>query len=107
MLSDWKAPIEKSQSKLAELQKALDMTSKEQEAARLEEESAQPGFWDNQEAAQALLQKLTGLKASISTYQSLVSQQEDLQTLWELANEEQDEDLEPEIEQARDRKSVV
>jgi peptide chain release factor 2 len=47
-----------------------------------------------------LLQKLTGLKASISTYQSLVSQQEDLQTLWELANEEQDEDLEPEIEQA-------
>ena len=69
-------------------------------AARLEEESAQPGFWDNQEADQALLQKLTGLKASISTYQSLVSQQEDLQTLWELANEEQDEDLEPEIEQA-------
>ena len=47
-----------------------------------------------------MLQKLTGLKASISTYQSLVSQQEDLQTLWELANEEQDEDLEPEIEQA-------
>jgi peptide chain release factor 2 len=47
-----------------------------------------------------LLQKLTGLKASISTYQSLISQQEDLQTLWELANEEQDEDLEPEIEQA-------
>lgn len=46
-----------------------------------------------------MLQKLTGLKASISTYQSLVSQQEDLQTLWELANEEQDEDLEPEIEQ--------
>lgn len=47
-----------------------------------------------------MLQKLTGLKASISTYQSLVRQQEDLQTLWELANEEQDEDLEPEIEQA-------
>ena len=47
-----------------------------------------------------MLQKLTGLKASISNYQSLVSQQEDLQTLWELANEEQDEDLEPEIEQA-------
>ncbi len=47
-----------------------------------------------------MLQKLTGLKASISTYQSLISQQEDLQTLWELANEEQDEDLEPEIEQA-------
>ena len=47
-----------------------------------------------------MLQKLTGLKASISTYQSLISQQEDLQKLWELANEEQDEDLEPEIEQA-------
>lgn len=47
-----------------------------------------------------MLQKLTNLKASISAYQNLASQQEDLQTLWELANEEQDEDLEPEIEQA-------
>ena len=93
MLSDWKAPLEKALTKLHELQKALDMTWKEQEAARLEEAAAAPDFWDNQEAAQSLLQKLTQLKADISNYQTLASQQEDLQTLWELACEERRRNL--------------
>lgn len=66
----------------------------------MEEAAAAPNFWDDQEAAQKLLQKLTQLKAEISHFQTLAAQQEDAQTLWELACEEQDESLEPEIEHA-------
>ncbi|MBQ2887528.1 MAG: peptide chain release factor 2 [Firmicutes bacterium] len=98
MLADWKGPIEKAQDKLQELQKALDITGKEDEATRLEALTAEPGFWDDQEAAQGTLQKLTMLKAVISNYHSLSERLEDVHTLWELGTEEGDESLAKEVE---------
>lgn len=64
----------------------------------MEAQTAEPGFWDDQSAAQGVLQKLNQLKATINTYQELSGQLDDVQTLWELATEEADESLEKEIE---------
>lgn len=104
MLSDYKPLIEQAAAKLSELEAALNITQRTEEAARLEEQTAAPEFWDNQEAAQSTLQKLTQLKAVINNYNQLATQVDDVQTLWELATEENDESLEKEIE--RDFRAV-
>ncbi len=98
MLSDYKPLLEKAAEKLQELESALKIAQRTEEAARLEELSASPDFWENQEAAQATLQKLTQLKATINKFNELAEQVDDVQTLWELACEEDDESLEKEIE---------
>ena len=54
-------------------------------------------FWSDQEQAQKILQQMTDLKQSLSNYQALARQQEDLSTLWELAVEAEDETMEAEI----------
>lgn len=98
MLSDYKPLLEKTADKLAELKDALKIDQRTANAAQLEEESAQPGFWDDQDAAQGTLQKLTQLKVVINKYTELAERLDDVQTLWELACEEDDESLEKEID---------
>ncbi|MBQ3180657.1 MAG: peptide chain release factor 2 [Firmicutes bacterium] len=64
----------------------------------MEEQTTAPGFWDDQQAAQALLQKLNTLRAEINNYNQLTEALDDISTLWELATEEGDESLEKDIE---------
>ncbi|MGI5824545.1 MAG: peptide chain release factor 2 [Bacillota bacterium] len=97
MLNDWKSPIEKAKEKLTELGVALDIGGKSQEIADLEAATAEPGFWDDQDNAQKILQKITGLKNSVENYQNLSGSCEDLETLLEMALEEDDESMEGEI----------
>ncbi len=56
-----------------------------------------PGFWDDAEKAQALMRELKGLKDDIDGYASLQQAYEDIQTLLEMAYEENDPDMIPEI----------
>ena len=62
----------------------------------------EPGFWDNAEASQMKMKELKGLKDDMETYQSLVSQMEDMETMIEMGYEEQDPDLIPEIQEMLD-----
>jgi peptide chain release factor 2 len=57
----------------------------------------QEGFWEEREKAQRILQRMTNLKEKARKYHVLVTQFEDIKTLWELALEEDDESLEDEI----------
>ena len=69
----------------------------------LEEKSAAPGFWDDRDAAQAVLREATTLKAKVDRFTKVESKVEDAEVYWELAVEEDDESLEPEISaQCRD-----
>ena len=62
----------------------------------------EPGFWDNAEVSQMKMKELKGLKDDMETYQSLVSQMEDMETMIEMGYEEQDPDLIPEIQEMLD-----
>jgi peptide chain release factor 2 len=64
----------------------------------LEEKIAEPGFWDDQDAAQKVMRKLTGLKDLLEQYNSLVLRAEDVSILWEMAVEENDQSLSSDIE---------
>ena len=64
---------------------------KEKELAEQEALAADPNFWNDNQKAKTVTQKIDGLKNSIETYKSLQKQLEDNQTLYDLAREMQDE----------------
>jgi len=58
----------------------------------------EPGFWDDQQAAQATINESNGLKDLVNEYKELVETQENLELTQELVKEESDADLEAELD---------
>ena len=73
-----------------DLSDALGMNSMKKEIQQLELKATEPGFWDDVEKSQQVLQKTGALKGKVEAYEALVSKYEDAQALIELANEEED-----------------
>ena len=84
---------------LSELEKAMNMDQLIKEADGLEEQSAQPGFWDDAENSQKIMQKIGSLKNKINSFKKLKESYEDVVTMIELANEEEDASMLPEIKE--------
>lgn len=57
-----------------------------------------PDFWDNVEASQQKMKELKSLKDDVATFAKLQEQFEDIETLIEMANEENDTSLIEEVE---------
>ena len=60
------------------------------------------GFWDDNQKAQGIMKELNTLKASIKEYELIQNKYDDAQTLIEIAYEENDPSLIPEIEESLD-----
>ncbi len=58
-----------------------------------------PGFWDNTEKSQQAMKELKALKAAFEKYNALKQGMEDTLTLIEMAEEENDESLIPEVQE--------
>ena len=65
--------------------------------AELEAEASRPDLWDDADAARRVTTELAQVRDDITLVEGLQSQVSDLETLAELAREEGDESLEPEI----------
>jgi peptide chain release factor 2 len=63
----------------------------------LDAETARSGFWDDNESAQKILQKRSGLQRSIEIWENLEKEREDLEAMLELFSEEEDSSMEKEI----------
>jgi peptide chain release factor 2 len=94
---EYKVKLNALKPTLAHLGEALKLTEAEAEAEKLEHESAQEGFWNNLENSQRVLQRIKQLKNKISGYKKLVSRWDDLMTLCQMALEENDDSLLPEL----------
>jgi len=66
----------------------LNVGSLRRQVVDMEMESAQPGFWDNQDKAQALLSELNRVKSMVSRVDSWKSSGDDVNTLLEMAVDE-------------------
>ena len=87
---------------LDKLSAALDIESARQEAQRLEDETAQDGFWNDLERSQKVQMRLKQLQNKITRQEKLISSWEDLTTLCEMGQEEDDADiLEERVEETR------
>lgn len=81
----------------------FDIAGLKAEIGELENKAAEPGFWNDLENSQKVLQKTKSLKSKVEKYEKLLSELEDLKTLNELALEEQDAGVIPEIREGLEK----
>ena len=75
----------------------FDLAEKRKELTELEEATIAPDFWSNTQRVQKVNQRIATLRDEVGAYEDLALKIEDIQTLLELATEENDESLEKEI----------
>ncbi len=78
---------------LSKLSAALDMDSARAEAQKLEDETAQDGFWNDLERSQKVQQRLKQLQNKITRQDKLVTEWQDLTALCEMGQEADDAEL--------------
>ena len=83
----YKQKLRDLRPELDKLSAALDIESARQEAQRLEDETAQDGFWNDLERSQKVQMRLKQLQNKISRQEKLVSSWEDLTALCEMGQE--------------------
>ena len=98
-LDQFKTELAAYEEPLKEVRDSLDLVSKEQRIQELERKMEEPGFWDNPDTAKDQMKELGDLKEDRDTYNKLVSEKEDIETLIEMGYEENDASVIPEIEE--------
>lgn len=93
-----KLRLEANESELHDLKDALGYESLKNEIEELENKAAAPGFWDDMENSQKILQRTGKLKNTVETYDRICALYDDLLVLIEIGNEEEDLSLIEEIE---------
>ncbi|UHA76033.1 peptide chain release factor 2 [Paenibacillus sp. 481] len=88
---------ETSQRNLRTLGGLFDFDVKQEMIANFEEKMSAPDFWDDNERAQGIIAELNGIKGITDQYSALHQEYEDAQMMFELAEEEDDEDLASEL----------
>ena len=94
------AEIQTLRKRIEEMCTYLRIEQKRAQAKELEEQSAQPGFWDNQEQAQKIMRQVSDLRADVNEYDLCVSVLEDAEIANELASANEDPEMEKELENA-------
>ncbi|MCD7738746.1 MAG: peptide chain release factor 2 [Lachnospiraceae bacterium] len=82
---------------LKEVRDSLGLVDKQKRIEELEMEMSAPNFWDDPDSSNKRMKELKNLKDTVSLVNGLQTQMEDIDTLIEMGNEEQDESLVPEI----------
>lgn len=80
-----------------ELRGSLNLDGIKIKLDELEMKSTEPTFWDDPEKSQAILQQIGQYKATISSFEKLRSNQEDVLTMIELAEESEDDSMVDEV----------
>ena len=88
---------------LNELHDSLGIVAVKEEIEKLEEQTASEGFWNDVTAANAVNQKLAGLKNRLKKYEDLKADYEDTLTLIEMCNEEEDDSMVDECKEGVER----
>ncbi len=82
--------LERTKPEIDDLADALGLKAMESEIEQLENKATEPGFWDDMEKSQVILQRTSTLKDKVEGYNNLVTKYEDAMALIELANEDED-----------------
>jgi len=76
----------------------FDVDNQLKELESLDEKIARPGFWDDHETAQTVQKERAAIQRNVGLWKGLRKEYEDIEALQELAEEEDDESLDTEIE---------
>ena len=81
------------QTALEEARQSLDVVSKQQRIEELEREMEAPDFWNDAETAQKKTKMLKDFKDDVASAAGLKQQYEDIETLIEMGNEAEDQEI--------------
>ena len=95
---EYKGKLNGLKPTLDSLREALHLEAAEKEIEELEGQSARDGFWNDVENSQRVQKRLKQLKAKVENFEKLCSGWDDLMTLCEMAIEEDDDSMLPELQ---------
>ena len=98
-LENLKSQLESYQPKIKELYEVFDIENSKERILELQEKASEPGFWDDLENSQKVLQETRSLEGNIEKYNKINTSSDDIEVMIEMAEEEQDEDMITEIEE--------
>ncbi|OFI46674.1 peptide chain release factor 2 [Floricoccus penangensis] len=98
-LFEIKKQLDENREKIASFQKNLDLERLEEEIAMLENDMAAPGFWDDNIAAQKVINESNELKAKYDTFMDLQNSFDELEVMYEMVIEEPDPSMQEELEE--------
>lgn len=96
-LVEIKQELDKTAKRLADFRSLFDLDTKQARIDELDETMADPNFWNDQQAAQTVINEANGLKDAVNQFNHLDETYENLQISHELVKEEYDEDLAEEL----------
>ena len=102
-LDELKAQMKTYEEPMQQMRSSLDLDNKEKRIEELERTMAEPGFWENPEQAQKLQKELGSLKNGIEAYTKLENLYEETLMMIDMANEEEDESVLPDIRSDMDQ----
>ena len=95
---EYKNKLNNLRPALDDLGGALHLDEARNEVEKLEEESAQDGFWNDTENSQRVQKRIKTLQHKLDRYEKLSGAWEDMLTMCEMAIEEDDDSMLPDLE---------
>ncbi|MEE1250102.1 MAG: peptide chain release factor 2 [Lachnospiraceae bacterium] len=99
-LDAYKVKLDSYKNPLQEVRDSLDLANKAKRIEELEREMEAPNFWDDVEGSQKKMKELKSLKDDVEVYAQLEEKYEEIETLIEMGEEENDPDLVTETDEA-------
>ena len=96
---NYKVKINAFKPTLETIHSALKLDEAREEIEKLEKESEQEGFWNDIERSQKVQQRLKQLQNKCDKFKKLSARWDDLATLCQMGQEEDDESILPELEE--------
>ena len=90
---EYKVKLTGIKPKLDGLSDSLNLGACREELERLQAQIESPGFWDNQAVSQQVMKRSRQLEAKIGRYNKMQENWDDLMTIIEMAQEENDESM--------------
>ncbi|MDT3738979.1 MAG: peptide chain release factor 2 [Candidatus Kapabacteria bacterium] len=89
--------IKDLEARTAKLRRFLDIDGKTDSIKELQLLTESDGFWNDQNEAKKVMRQISGMKDWIEDWQKVNSAVEDARTMWQIADETDDDSLEEEI----------
>ncbi|WP_148361201.1 peptide chain release factor 2 [Bacillus timonensis] len=98
-LVEIKHELDKMAKKLAGFRGSLDLETKQARITELDEMMSMPDFWNDQNAAQTIINEANALKDQVVEFTNLHDSYENLELTYQLVKEEPDADLQAELDE--------
>ncbi|MEA2704232.1 MAG: peptide chain release factor 2 [Actinomycetota bacterium] len=99
-MKDLSDAVKSLRGSLSGMQQALDLEGKRASLTQLEAKASDPSLWDDPDAARAVTTELAKVKEDVDQLEGLDRRLSDLEVLYELAREEDDDSVEAELDAA-------